>query len=310
MSDQITNFGVARSQSGSGHELPIEWVEKYPDLRPNVMYFECARLSAYLTKDACGKNFEAAHQKATDETPLRLLKCRGCNMGRSLHTDSDAPQSWVDVRNPGSCVRCGRSDLRLIPSASTCVSCFNRERESRIGKNARGRMPQTMVILSPRRVGLAIDGKPVWRRFAAWHEVESLSRAIRQIDGAKFHPEQPGKSVWNARVGRFQYRCSLHGGELSTLVERRNDDGTTEYICPVCRPAAAKSLPEAMVTASVSFSSPGFVKELLAKLGDVELAEYFTPVSFICDRCSHYQIEVRKRGSRVECRCPACDATH
>lgn len=291
-------------------QIGIVWEERYPDLRPGVLYFECERLCAHLTKDSCHQNWTAAHEKITDETPLRVLKCRGCPVGRALHTDSDAPLTWQDVRSSSECVRCGRRDLRIIPSTGTCVSCWNRRRETERGFNARGRPQETPINLHPHRVGLVgTDGKPTWRLFEAWHDGEAVSRAVRQVDGAKFHDQQPGQSVWNPRVKRWQYRCDKHCGEFGTLVERHGTDGSVECICPVCRPKAAKGLPEARVSSATSISSADFVRELLMLTGKAkDLTDYFAPTAHICDRCQHYAIEARLRSGKVECRCPMCDA--
>ncbi|MCC4746031.1 hypothetical protein [Escherichia coli] len=165
------------------------------------------------------------------------------------------------------------------------------------------------MVLHHRRVGLVgSDGKPSWRRFDCWHEGEAISRAVRQIDGAKFHDQQPGKSVWNQRVGRFQYRCTKHGSELSTLREMVADDGSIQYVCPVCTPGRAKGLPDATVTASTSLSSPEFVLESMVLTGVAkDLTDQFAPTAHICDRCQHYAIGARLRTGRVETRCPMCD---
>lgn len=111
--------------SDHSRQIGIVWEERFPDMRPGVLYFECDRLSAHLTKESCHQNWNAAHEKVTDETPLRLLKCRSCPKGRALHTDCDASLTWQDVRSGSECVRCGRRDLRLI-GGTTCVSCWNR----------------------------------------------------------------------------------------------------------------------------------------------------------------------------------------
>lgn len=289
--------------------IGIVWDERYPELRPGVLYFECERLSAHLTSDACRKNWIAAHEKVTDETPLRLMKCRHCPTGRALHTDIETPQTWQDVRSSSECVRCGRHDLRLIADTRECVSCWNRRKETERGRNARGGVLQNPVVLRQRRVGLFNDGgKPTWRRFSSWHDGEAISRAVRQVDGAKFHDHQPGISVWNRRVGKFQYRCSLHTGEFGTLRELVGSDGGVEYICPVCKPGRARGLPEAIVCSATSLSSPAFVRESLVKTdAAIHLKEHFAPTAHICDRCQHYAIEARLRNGRVECRCPLCD---
>lgn len=288
------------------HTTGIVWYEKFPELRPEIQYFDCSRLFASLTREACHQNFTAAHQKMGDDAPLRLLKCRGCPVGRALHVGVDDPRSWQDVRATNTCTRCGRAGLRIV-AGTECVSCWNRRREALRNRDARGNVPKTKTILHPRRVGLVVDGKPTWRHFDAWHDGEAISRAIRQIDGAKFHDRQPGKSVWNARVGRWQYRCPQHGGELSTLVERQSDDGCVEYICSVCRPDAAKGLPEAHVCSATSLSSPEFVRDMLVQTGNAEhLTEHFAPTAHICEQCTHYAIEARLRNDRVETRCPLC----
>ena len=308
MCDRVT-ADVNRSHVISGH-TGIEWVERFPDLMPGKLFFQCERLCASITRETCHQNFTAAHEKVTDETPLRLLKCRGCPVGRALHSDSDDPQTWQDVRSSSECVRCGRRDLRIIATTKTCVSCWNRRRETERGFNARGRPLETPIDLHPRRVGLMdSNGKPTWLRFDAFHDGEAISRAIAQVDGAQFHDMQPGKSVWNARIKRWQYRCGQHGGELSTLVERQCDDGTVEYVCPVCSPGRARGLPDATVTSSTSLSSPEFVQEeLIQRQIAWQLTEHWTPTAHICDRCRHYAIEARQRSGKVECRCPICDS--
>lgn len=296
-------------QSDHDHTAGIDFVEKFPDLMPGKLFFECERLCALITRETCHQNFTAAHEKVTDETPLRLMKCRSCQVGRALHTDEDAHPTWQDVRSSNECVRCGRRDLRIVSATGTCVSCWNRRRETERGFNARGKPQETPIDLHPRRVGLIdAEGNPTWRRFDAWHAGEAISRAIRQVDSAKFHDKQPGKSIWNQRVRRFQYRSDKHQGEFGSLVEFHRDDGTIQYVCPVCKPGRAKGLPEAHVCSATSLSSPEFVRESMEQTNiAIHLTEQFAPTAHICDRCQHYAIEARLRNGRTETRCPMCD---
>lgn len=290
-------------------QIDVVWEERYPDLRPGVLYFECERLCAHLTEEGCRTNWEQATRTRPDpEQPSRFAKCRSCSIGLRMHTDVNAPTTWRDVRSGIECVRCGRRDLRLI-SGTTCVSCWNREREGKLGRDARGNVPKTRMVLHPHRVGLVgADGKPTWRRFDCWHDGEAISLAVRQFDGAKFTNKQPGRSVWDANGRRWTYRCDRHPGEFGTLREHQSDDGTVTYRCPVCEPGRARGLPDATVTASISLSSPEFVRELMVLTGVAnDLTDQFAPTAHVCDRCHHYAIEARLRTGRVETRCPMCD---
>jgi hypothetical protein len=290
------------------HTINIEWVEKYPDLRPGVFYFDCERLSACITRDTCRQNWEASRGKIDADAPIRLEKCRGCKIGQHLHSDIDAPAAWMDFRSNSQCVRCGRHDLRIISTTGTCVSCWNRHRETVIGCDARGNKPKTLMTLTPRRVGiLDAEGKPAWMRFASLHDGEAISLVIRKVDGAKFHDEQPAQSVWNSRTKRWQYRCEKHPAEFGTLRELVADDGSIRYVCPVCKPGLAKGHPEATVTGATSIQDAEFVKEIMRPVSST-MREQWTPTAHICNQCRHYPIESRCRDGVVECRCPLCDA--
>lgn len=289
-------------------QLEIAWEERYPDLRPGVLYFECGRLCAHITNETCRQNWlQATNTRPDPEQPSRFAKCRSCPIGLHLHTDVDAPLTWRDVRAESECVRCGRRGIRIITSTGECASCFNRRRETERGRNARGRPPMFPTIMTPRRVGLVIDGKSAWRRFDSANPAEAITRAIRQVDGAQFHDEQPGNVVWNPKLPRYQYRCQKHPGEFGTLRELVADDGSVEYICPVCAPGRAKGLPEATVTTSTSIKPFGFVSELANVIDYENVDGEWVGTEHICDRCQHYPLEVRRRNGRTESRCPMCD---
>lgn len=49
------------------------------------------------------------------------------------------------------CARCHRGAMRLI-WGHICVSCYNREREAVIGRNAKGRAPVKIGRLEPRGI--------------------------------------------------------------------------------------------------------------------------------------------------------------
>jgi len=285
-------------------KLGIELVEAHPDLMPGVLFFGCQRHKATITLETCRRNWDEAHARRGPDDLDRRAACRSCTIGQHLHsTDATDAAEWADVRRPGECVRCARVGLRLVSTTGECVSCWNRRREAERGRNARGRPPMFPHTMTPRRVGLVVDGKPAFRRFLAHHEGEAVSVALRQVDGAKFHNLQPGAAAWNAKAGRFEYRCSKHPGEFGALRELVSGDGTVEYICPVCSPGRAVGLPVARVEAATSIMQGEF---MAAACEDAQ--EVWTPTAHVCDRCEHYPIQVRRRPrGAVEAQCPLCD---
>jgi ribosomal protein L37E len=57
----------------------------------------------------------------------------------------------VDTTLAALCVRCGRQSNRMVVSKAVCISCYNREREAKEGRNARGNMPVSYAPLCLRR---------------------------------------------------------------------------------------------------------------------------------------------------------------
>lgn len=101
-------------------------------------YFDCPSGMGMLSADSCGK----AYREAMSQLGLRegrRVTCRACHIG-ALH--SGAPAGATNSRFLGSlcCARCHVGARRLIRN-SICVSCYNREREMLIGKNAKGNAP-------------------------------------------------------------------------------------------------------------------------------------------------------------------------
>lgn len=290
------------SSSGTIH---IQWVEKYPDLMPGKLFFECQRLGASLTCESCHTNWLSAQKRHEDE-PARADLCRRCPIGHQLHSGEDTSHKWIDFRSRSECIRCGRSGLRIIPSTHECVSCWNRHRETKVNQDARGNEPLTKTILSPQRIGLLVDGKPTWRRFNGVHLGEAINRALLYIPGATFHDEQPGISIWDPKAGKFQYRCRKHPGEFGVLREMESEDGTVEYVCPVCTPKRAKGLPDARVEATVSIHDRQFVPSMMNMVTG-EMPQDWMTTAVICGDCHQYPVKIRLRSGKIESRCPQCD---
>lgn len=102
-------------------------------------YFKCERLRAKLSTAACSKLYQQAMSPRGLETGQRL-QCRGCPLGASHSGASPLVASNSRFLGQLICSRCHENTRRLIRK-SICVSCYNREREVMIGKNAKGGAP-------------------------------------------------------------------------------------------------------------------------------------------------------------------------
>ncbi|VXC60661.1 conserved hypothetical protein [Burkholderia sp. 8Y] len=143
-----------------------------------IKLFDCARLHAAISTNACARNYEDA----------RYDSCVDCAIGAVLQRQpgptaaSEANTKNVQRDNlarraalcasGGSasalpCVRCGHtaaSKRRLVGRMRfvrkcLCVSCYNREREVLRGANAKGVRPQKWSHLRPASIQLEKDGK-------------------------------------------------------------------------------------------------------------------------------------------------------
>lgn len=98
--------------------------------------FQCPKIPGKLTLSevSCANQFKAAQTK---EWQYRLPHCVECHVG--------AKNAGVEVGAPFQkrqiCVRCGSGKGRMV-MGRYCMSCYNREREWRIGANAKGGVPR------------------------------------------------------------------------------------------------------------------------------------------------------------------------
>lgn len=120
---------------------------------PNKTYFRCEPYSATLSVDACAAMWREANEEGSEQHPL----CRNCPIG-AVHAGETAA-SMSPLKGTTICGRCHRIALRLIRK-HLCVSCYNREREVRVGKNAKGAWPSKLRPLSRRRIYFLEGGEP------------------------------------------------------------------------------------------------------------------------------------------------------
>lgn len=125
--------------------------DEYPGY-PGARFFRCEPLWAKLTPEACSKNVAT---KAA-------IQCARCPIGK-LHVLECAPQlpkkrdrnghPYRGVEPARRCTRCSNVTFRLL-GGMICVSCYNRQRELRIGANAKGGPPRLAATQLHRAVCL------------------------------------------------------------------------------------------------------------------------------------------------------------
>ena len=124
---------------------------------PGATYFRCERLGATIQPDACATNW----QRATSGGGM--LRCRGCPIGPA-HSGEDQANAHP-LRGQMVCARCERGATRLV-QGWVCISCYNRGREWRMGRNAKGSYPSRMQPLVPHVLAYTEAGEPRLLRMA------------------------------------------------------------------------------------------------------------------------------------------------
>lgn len=128
-------------------------------------YFSCERYGT-MAPSSCARNYEEAPEASRKG---RLAGCVGCRIGQMHASTGDAPltlETLTGVAYRTVCVRCRRGGedprligrMRLIRDHTTCVSCYNREREVLQGKNAKGATPKKWRGLFFARIGSVVGG--------------------------------------------------------------------------------------------------------------------------------------------------------
>lgn len=115
---------------------------------PGKEFFRCDRYSSTLSVDSCAAMWRSAN---TDNVE-RLYKCKSCPIG-AVHAGETAA-SMSPFMGTTVCARCHRISMRLI-GKMICVSCYNRQREWVIGKNAKGAKPVHMQRLDSRSIAFS-----------------------------------------------------------------------------------------------------------------------------------------------------------
>ncbi len=285
---------------------PVQAVPAPAGAPAGAIYFRCTRLSAVLSTSACAGRWNTAPSAST---------CCGCPIGRQHQhelAEPDTERVGPQVRErQRECMRCGRTDLRVIQAHSICVSCFNRSREWRVGQNSKGVPP---VHFEPLRMFAVTTqtaaGDIVHHAVEARHRAEATGVvAMRLPSGARLSPARPGQSTWSRSHRKMVVacpRCSRAG-----LLEREWR-GTLRHCCPRCNGApsdpAAWSLARPRAPTTVW---PAATLVTWLRATSEPLPAQWRRTEVACANCRVDMLQARTtRAGAVEARCPACGDAH
>jgi len=141
--------------------------------------FRCEPYQATLSAKACASRFRIA-QTAKEEALEPVAHCRACIIGAAHANQAVTFYSrWFDSE---ICPRCGQGGLRLVGNRR-CISCYNRERELRVGRNRRGHRPTFLKPVYPMTVRYLLDGNVTDHRTTAVDRVEVMAQVQRTTKG-------------------------------------------------------------------------------------------------------------------------------
>lgn len=107
--------------------------------------FRCERQALVLTKPGCARLWLSAQENEPKPWEGRA-KCLTCPIGAAHAGRTIAPMAEITAELKRICPRCERFATRLI-GKRLCVSCYNRQREVIVGKNAKGNKPLLASVL-------------------------------------------------------------------------------------------------------------------------------------------------------------------
>lgn len=157
--------------------------------------FHCERLKARLTVPSCVSRWRKADARPPEPWDS-LTHCRGCPVGAGhAGVEHDplaiARDAWSKV-----CSRCLHLTDRLI-GGRHCPSCYNRDREARIGRNRKGSRPHITDRLGGVTIAVASGGAAeVVAADRVTGPVELMIQAVRTAK-ARIAFGRPGRA-WTA----------------------------------------------------------------------------------------------------------------
>jgi hypothetical protein len=155
---------------------------------PQDELFTCPRHAGglRLMPKSCGAMWLRAAKHCADRSDP-LHPCVGCAIGANhAGQPPERSQSSCDV----VCPRCMRSATKIVKGV--CVSCYNREREVRIGRDRRGHVPISARLPVPMTIMLVTaSGFVSFERHAVSLLEVMVFAAQRHRDPVAFYPPLP-----------------------------------------------------------------------------------------------------------------------
>lgn len=285
--------------------IAVEHVPAPAGAPAGASYFKCARLSAVMTTTSCAQRWSAATSEST---------CSGCAIGRHHQAGGSSGKAPPPTQQERlrECMRCGRTDLRVIQQHALCVSCFNRTAEWRAGRNSKGKAPAHFAPLNFFTVATETPaGDVVHHAIEARHAAEAVGVVASQRlpEGTHLSAARPGDTQWSAQQGRLVIACRAcgHAGLLE-----RTWRGALRHHCPACQGAAsgpgwALAHPRAPV-----ILLPAVVLAVwLNVTGTRPPQGRWISSEFGCSSCRRAALQVQGTAEAgVQVRCPACGDHH
>lgn len=165
---------------------PPETIQYFDYPGFDLKFFRCEVYRASLSTKACADRWNEA-QDARGYKAQRYERCRTCTIG-SFHAGRGAAIYSSYFEAP-FCPRCGAYADRMIGN-KLCVSCYNRQREWMIGRNAKGRAPIKMRPLHRRSVRVSVSSngaKPIIKDVSVEHSAdltEVMVNVLRTTKGS------------------------------------------------------------------------------------------------------------------------------
>ncbi|WP_198374031.1 hypothetical protein [Neoroseomonas rubea] len=141
---------------------------------------DCPPMRSRMTERACVRMWSSTQEKPPELHEARTA-CLTCPLGAQRAGIDVAiaerlahAAALADVMRH-HCPRCSRKAARLI-NGRFCISCYNRDREARIGRNAKGTPPTITATIHAKKVAVTLPSSTP--RIVAIERVVSRMEAL------------------------------------------------------------------------------------------------------------------------------------